>query len=37
MPDFQSRIDAGHYDAVTKKFNVVLQVNAQAKNPALRD
>jgi len=35
--EFQLRIDAGHYDANTKKLNVVLQVNSQAKSPALRD
>jgi hypothetical protein len=35
--DFQLRIDAGHYDAKTKKLNVVLQVNSQAKSPALRE
>lgn len=35
--EFQFRIDAGHYDASTKKLNVVLQVNSQAKSPALRD
>jgi hypothetical protein len=33
--EFQLRIDAGHYDAATKKLNVVLQVNSQAKSPAL--
>lgn len=35
--EFQLRIDAGHYDTNTKKLNVVLQVNSQAKSPALRD
>ena len=34
---FQLRIDAGHYDKSTKKLNIVLQVNAQAKSPALRE
>jgi hypothetical protein len=34
--DFQLRIDAGHYDASTKHLNVVLQVNSQAKSPALK-
>jgi len=34
--DFQLRIDAGHYDATTKRLNVVLQVNSQAKSPALK-
>lgn len=33
----QFRIDAGHYDESTKKLNVVLQVNSQAKSPALKD
>lgn len=35
--DFQLRIDAGRYDADTKRLNVVLQVNSQAKSPALKD
>jgi hypothetical protein len=35
--EFQLRIDAGHYDANTKKLNVVLQVNSQAKSSALQD
>lgn len=35
--DFQFRIDAGHYDADSKKLNVVLQVNSQAKSPVLKD
>lgn len=35
--DFQLRIDAGHYDAATQKLNVVLQVNSEAKSPALQD
>ena len=34
---FQLRVDAGHYDPNTKKLNVVLQINAQARSPALRD
>jgi hypothetical protein len=34
--NFQLRIDAGHYDATTKHLNVVLQVNLQAKSPALK-
>lgn len=35
--DFGVRIDAGHYDASTKTLNVVLQVNSQAKSPALKE
>jgi hypothetical protein len=35
--EFQLRIDAGHYDPGTKRLNVVLQVNSQAKSPALKD
>lgn len=35
--EFQLCIDAGRYDESTKKLNVVLQVNSQAKSPALRD
>jgi len=35
--DFQLRIDAGRYDSTTKKLNVVLQANSQAKSPALKD
>jgi hypothetical protein len=35
--DFQLRIDAGHYDPETKHLNVVLQVNSQARSPALKD
>ncbi|PYH91043.1 hypothetical protein BO71DRAFT_333149, partial [Aspergillus ellipticus CBS 707.79] len=35
--DFQFRIDAGHFDAESKNLNVVLQVNSQAKSPALKD
>ncbi|OJJ98581.1 hypothetical protein ASPACDRAFT_31140, partial [Aspergillus aculeatus ATCC 16872] len=35
--DFQLRIDAGYYDSTSKGLNVVLQVNSQAKSPALRD
>jgi hypothetical protein len=35
--EFQLRIDAGHYDANTKRLNVVLQVNSQAKSPVLKD
>ncbi|KAB8069206.1 kinase-like domain-containing protein [Aspergillus leporis] len=31
------RIDAGHYDANTKRLNVALQVNSQAKSPVLKD
>jgi len=34
--EFQFRIDAGHYDETTKRLNVVLQVNSQAKSPALK-
>ncbi|KAF1964496.1 hypothetical protein BU23DRAFT_561891 [Bimuria novae-zelandiae CBS 107.79] len=35
--EFQCRIDAGRYDPATQKLNVVLQINSQAKSPALRD
>ena len=35
--EFQCRIDAGHFDPVTKKLNVVLQVNSQAKSKGLQD
>jgi hypothetical protein len=35
--EFQLRIDAGHFDTASKKLNVVLQVNSQAKSPALKD
>lgn len=35
--EFQVRIDAGHFDPSTKRLNVVLQVNSQAKSPALVD
>ena len=35
--DFQLRIDAGHYNTTTKKLNVVLQVNREAKSPGLQD
>lgn len=35
--DFQCRIDAGKYDEKTKKLNVALQVNSQAKSPGLSD
>ncbi|KAF1999204.1 hypothetical protein P154DRAFT_231746 [Amniculicola lignicola CBS 123094] len=35
--EFQCRIDAGRYDPTTKKLNVNLQINSQAKSPALRD
>lgn len=34
---FQFRIDAGHYDEQSKSLNVNLQVNSQAKSPALKD
>lgn len=34
---FQLRIDAGHYNAETKRLNVNLQVNAQANSPALKE
>ncbi|KAJ5144279.1 hypothetical protein N7526_001787 [Penicillium atrosanguineum] len=34
---FQFRIDAGHYDDKTKHLNVNLQINSQAKSPALKD
>lgn len=35
--EFQCRIDAGRYDSSTLKLNVVLQINSQAKSPALKD
>jgi hypothetical protein len=35
--EFQCRIDAGRYDPATKKLNVVLQINSQAKSATLRD
>ncbi|KAF2489924.1 hypothetical protein BU16DRAFT_586089 [Lophium mytilinum] len=35
--DWQCRLDAGYYNALTKRLNVVLQVNSQAKSPALQD
>lgn len=35
--NFQFRIDAGHHNANTKELNVVLQINAQAKSPALQN
>jgi hypothetical protein len=35
--EFQCRIDAGRYDPSTQKLNVVLQINSQAKSPALKD
>jgi hypothetical protein len=35
--EFQCQIDAGRYDPATKKLNVVLQINSEAKSPALRD
>ncbi len=35
--DFQLRIDAGHYNPQTKKLNVVLQVNKEAKSQGLKD
>ncbi|KAL1847070.1 hypothetical protein Plec18170_008846 [Paecilomyces lecythidis] len=35
--EVQFRIDAGHYDEDTKRLNVVLQVNSQAKSPALKE
>lgn len=35
--EFQCRIDAGRYDSSTQKLNVVLQINSQAKSPALKD
>lgn len=34
---FQFRVDAGHYNDNTKRLNVNLQVNSQAKSPALKD
>lgn len=34
---FQFRIDAGRYNANTKHLNINLQVNSQAKSPALKD
>jgi hypothetical protein len=35
--EFQLRVDASHYDESTKHLNVVLQVNSQAKSPALKE
>jgi len=35
--DYQIRIDAGHFDPKTKRLNVALQVNSQAKSPGLVD
>lgn len=35
--EYQVRIDAGKYDPQTKKLNVTLQVNSQAKSPGLKD
>jgi hypothetical protein len=35
--EFQFCIDAEHYEEATKRLNVVLQVNSQAKSPALKD
>ena len=35
--EYQVRIDAGHFDPSTKRLNVVLQVNSQAKSPGLVD
>jgi hypothetical protein len=35
--EFQLRLDAGHYDESTKHLSVVLQVNSQAKSPALKE
>lgn len=35
--DFQLRIDAGRYNSETKRLNVVLQVNKEAKSPGLKD
>ena len=35
--DFQLRIDAGRYNPATKKLNVILQVNREAKSPGLQD
>ena len=35
--EYQIRIDAGRFDPVTKRLNVVLQVNSQAKSPGLVD
>ncbi|CAG7961067.1 unnamed protein product [Penicillium salamii] len=34
---FQFRVDAGRYNDKTKHLNVNLQVNSQAKSPALKD
>ncbi|KAL9595892.1 MAG: hypothetical protein Q9219_006160 [cf. Caloplaca sp. 3 TL-2023] len=34
-PKVEVRIDAGYYDPVTKGLNVILQVNSEAKSPAL--
>lgn len=35
--EFQLRFDAGHYNDLTKKLLVHLQVNSQAKSPVLKD
>jgi len=35
--DFQLCINTGHYDEETKRLNIILQVNLQAKSPALKD
>lgn len=35
--EVQVRIDAGHYDPVTKKLNVVLQLNSQATTPVFKE
>ena len=35
--EIQLRIDAGHLDPQTNRLNVALQVNSQAKSPALVD
>ena len=35
--EYQIRIDAGRFDPATKRLNVVLQVNSQAKSPGLVD
>lgn len=35
--EYQLRIDAGHYNPQTKKLNVILQVNKEAKSPGLKD
>ncbi|KAF2221655.1 hypothetical protein BDZ85DRAFT_320809 [Elsinoe ampelina] len=35
--EYEMRLDAGRFDSETKKLNVVLQVNSQAKSPVLKE